>query len=58
LIACLSCFPAQHPEKLCGLAVEAGFEVLGCGYVQKETVNHKENIHAPRIFIQAKLRKP
>lgn len=45
-------------EKLCEVAVEAGFEVLENGYVQKETVNHKENICAPRIFIQAKLRKP
>ena len=45
-------------EKLLELAAEAGFEVVVSGYVQKETVNHKENICAPRIFIQAKLRKP
>lgn len=45
-------------EKLSELAVAAGFEVIVSSYVQKETVNHKENICAPRIFIQAKLRKP
>ena len=45
-------------EKVALLAEEAGFEVLENGYVQKETVNHKENICAPRIFVQAKLRKP
>ena len=45
-------------EKLVDLATEAGFEVCACSYVNKETVNHKEGISAPRIFIQAKLRKP
>ena len=45
-------------EKLTELSEEVGFEVIVNGYIQKETVNHKENICAPRIFIQAKLRKP
>ena len=45
-------------EKLFELATEAGFEVASNGYIQKETVNHKEQICAPRVFLQARLRKP
>ena len=44
-------------EKLLELATCAGFEVLENRYVQKQTINHKEGISAPRIFLQAKLRK-
>lgn len=45
-------------EKVATLAVEAGYEVTLNEYVQKETVNHKEELCVPRIFVQAKLRKP
>jgi len=44
-------------EKLSELATPAGFEVLENRYVQKQTVNLKEGISAPRIFLQAKLRR-
>lgn len=27
-------------------------------YIQKETVNHKEDLHVPRVFIQGKFMKP
>lgn len=45
-------------EKLAELVKEAGFEVMENSYVQKETVNLKEGISAPRVFIQGRFRKP
>lgn len=35
-----------------------GFDVKVCGYVHRRTVNVKENIDTPRIFIQGKFVKP
>lgn len=37
---------------------EAGFIVLTNCYINRRTVNIKEGIDVPRIFIQAKLQKP
>lgn len=37
---------------------EAGFEILSNTYVHRRTINKKENIDVPRIFIQGKFRKP
>ena len=33
------------------------FEVLESKYVQRETVNYKEDIHAQRIFVQGRFQK-
>lgn len=35
----------------------AGFQKLSCSYVQRRTVNPKEQINVPRIFVQAKYKK-
>lgn len=37
---------------------EAGLEILSNNYIHRRTVNKKENIDVPRIFIQIKARKP
>ena len=46
------------PEKLAELGTEAGFEVTESRYIQRETVNKKEGLCVPRIFIQGRLIKP
>ena len=43
-------------EELTGLFNDAGLEVLSCEYVQRETVNVKQGLAVPRIFVQAKCR--
>ena len=35
-----------------------GFETVSCSYIQRRTVNLKENIDVLRIFVQAKFKKP
>ena len=45
-------------EKLAELVTEAGFKVTENRYVQKETVNKKEGLCVPRIFIQGRFIKP
>lgn len=45
-------------EKLAELVIEAGFEVVENSYIQKETVNVKEGISVPRVFIQGRFLKP
>ncbi|KAK7109716.1 tRNA N(3)-cytidine methyltransferase METTL6-like [Littorina saxatilis] len=45
-------------ELLEELAREAGFEVQQNQYVHRETINKKEGICVPRIFVQAKFVKP
>ncbi|XP_034951577.1 tRNA N(3)-methylcytidine methyltransferase METTL6 [Chelonus insularis] len=35
-----------------------GFKSVSCSYVQRRTVNLKEHIDVPRIFVQAKFKKP
>lgn len=41
-----------------GIFKEAGFEILTNTYVHKETINRKENICVPRIFVQSKIKRP
>ena len=45
-------------EGLAELMKEAGFEVIENSYVQKETVNMKEGISAPRVFLQGRFMRP
>lgn len=45
-------------EILTKLVTEAGFTVAECDYVQRETVNKKEGLSVPRIFVQGKFVKP
>ena len=45
-------------EYLANLASEAGFELVSNVYVLRETVNKKEGLCVPRVFLQAKFRKP
>ncbi|KAI5630813.1 methyltransferase domain-containing protein [Phthorimaea operculella] len=45
-------------EELAKLFTEAGFEIISNVYVQRRTVNFKEGIDVPRIFVQGKYRKP
>lgn len=45
-------------EKLAELARDAGYDIKEIKFVHRETVNIKEDICVPRIFIQAKLAKP
>lgn len=40
------------------LFVNEGFEVITCSYIESRTVNKKEGVDVPRVFIQAKFRKP
>lgn len=44
-------------SELATLTEAAGFQVISNGYVNRRTVNVKENIDAPRIFIQGKFLK-
>lgn len=37
---------------------KAGFTVLVNSYIHRRTINPKENIDVPRIFVQGKFRKP
>lgn len=37
---------------------EAGFEAVINSYIHRRTINPKENIDVPRIFVQGKFRKP
>ena len=39
------------------LFAEAGFEIVENGYIHRSTVNKKEGIDVPRIFVQGKFRK-
>ncbi|CAL1299706.1 unnamed protein product [Larinioides sclopetarius] len=48
-------FSEEYLEKL---ATNAGFLVVSNKYVSRETVNHKENICVPRVYIQGKFCKP
>lgn len=44
-------------EQVTCLFESVGFQTLDCGYIQRRTVNLKENIDVPRIFVQAKFKK-
>uniref|UniRef100_A0A8C2ATR6 tRNA N(3)-cytidine methyltransferase n=1 Tax=Cyprinus carpio TaxID=7962 RepID=A0A8C2ATR6_CYPCA len=45
-------------EYLAGLFQQAGFETLVNEYVLRETVNKKEGLCVPRVFLQSKFLKP
>ena len=47
-----------HLEKLAELVTEVGFGIVENRYIQKETINRKEDLHVPRVFIQGKFVKP
>ncbi|KAB0800813.1 hypothetical protein PPYR_06552 [Photinus pyralis] len=40
------------------LLSKAGFEVVNISYIHRRTINKKDNIDVPRIFLQAKFKKP
>lgn len=44
-------------KEVSNLFQSVGFEVLTCHYVQRRTVNFKEKIDVPRIFVQGKFVK-
>ena len=46
------------PEKLAEVVQAAGYDVMEMGYIQRETVNHKEGLCVRRIFLQGKFLKP
>ncbi len=43
--------------QLAELFTQQGFKVLENSYVQRQTINKKENVTAERIFIQGKFEK-
>lgn len=45
-------------ELLAKLFHDAGFETLANEYVLRETVNKKEGLCVPRVFLQSKFRRP
>ncbi|KAG7469866.1 hypothetical protein MATL_G00133320 [Megalops atlanticus] len=45
-------------EMLMDLFMGAGFQSLVNEYVMRETVNRKEGLCVPRVFVQSKFRKP
>lgn len=44
-------------EFLKDLFTEAGFDIISSDYVHRRTVNKKENLDVPRIFVQGKFKK-
>ena len=44
-------------EELCELFRGCGFDCLENGYIERETVNHKEGKTAARVFVQGKYLK-
>lgn len=44
-------------EEISKLFECVGFKTLSCNYVQRRTVNLKEKIDVPRIFVQGKFEK-
>ncbi|XP_043251441.1 tRNA N(3)-methylcytidine methyltransferase METTL6 [Colletes gigas] len=45
-------------EEISTLFESVGFKTLTCTYIQRRTVNLKEHIDVPRIFVQGKFEKP
>lgn len=45
-------------EYLNELFTKTGYAVINSSYIHRRTVNKKENIDLPRIFVQGKFRKP
>ena len=48
------------PDKVLELAGNSGFDLSEsqCEYIQRETINKKEDLCVPRIFVQGKFVKP
>ncbi len=44
-------------EYLTNLVADAGFDVSSCHYVNRRTVNKKEGVDEPRVFVQGKFIK-
>ncbi|CAL7939853.1 unnamed protein product [Xylocopa violacea] len=44
-------------EEISNLFESVGFKTLACDYIQRRTINLKENIDVPRIFVQGKFEK-
>ncbi|XP_046643552.1 tRNA N(3)-methylcytidine methyltransferase METTL6-like isoform X1 [Daphnia pulicaria] len=44
-------------ERLTNLVADAGFDVSSCHYVNRRTVNKKEGVDEPRVFVQGKFIK-
>lgn len=44
-------------EEVLNLFESTGFKVLSCSYIQRRTINLKEKIDVPRIFVQGKFGK-
>ncbi|KAL3276992.1 hypothetical protein HHI36_012352 [Cryptolaemus montrouzieri] len=40
------------------LFIKAGFEIASNCYIHRRTINKKENVDVPRIFLQSKVMKP
>lgn len=51
------CRSACLPEVLARLFLDAGYEEVVNEYVFRETVNKKEGLCVPRVFLQCKFRK-
>lgn len=47
-----------NENEISDLFKEAGYDVILNSYIHRRTVNFKENIDVPRIFVQGKFRKP
>lgn len=45
-------------QEISELFRKAGFEVVVNNFIHRRTINPKENIDIPRIFVQSKFRKP
>ncbi|GLV37997.1 uncharacterized protein CBL_07795 [Carabus blaptoides fortunei] len=45
-------------SELVQIFTNGGFQVITADYVHRRTINRKEEIDVPRIFLQAKFQKP
>jgi methyltransferase-like protein 6 len=54
------CFRSYYfsSELLGKIFVEAGFEIRSNVYIHRRTINKKEDLDVPRIFVQGKFQKP
>jgi len=55
---CLFVFALECTDLVESLFHQAGFQTLDIDYAYRRTVNKKEGIDVPRIFVQAKFAKP
>ena len=57
VVRCIWLLVSLPIEKLDEVFTKAGFEAVERVYVERRTVNKKENVDVPRIFIQGRYRK-